>query len=309
MRTEFGQIYGRSLAVDNNAQNPFDAKLSDNIKLGGDFRGGLQASQTPGETDQNSFQTKRANIYIHAQLLENLTVYIDQQFSPANENRTSWLMWQTTDREKYLRLGQFYLPYGLRLEDDSAFIRQVSGINFATADNGVEFGWDKNNWSSQLAISNGTAGAAENNQEKQFSLRLAYIKPNWRLGSSFNQNEAATVRREMFNIFATINYLDIEWLFEIDQIKDRDDTTSERLISFFEINKEIVKGHNLKLSFEYDDPDTNINEDERTRNSIIWEYFPTAQIQLRSGFRDGEGIPQKADDNLNEFFVNLHAWF
>ena len=280
MRTDFGQIYGQSLAADKQLQTPFSSRVSDNIRLGANFRGGLLASDTNNESSQNSFQIKRANIYIHAQLIDNLSFYIDQQLAPANENRTAWIKYQSADSEKYVRAGQFYLPYGLRLEDDSAFIRQVTGINFATADNGIEYGWEKNNWSTQFSITNGTAGAAENNPDKQISLRLVYIKPDWRLGTSFNHNESTDIRREMSNIFAMLNYLDIEWLFEIDQIKDISDITSERFVSFFELNKEIIKGHNIKLSFEYDDPDTNINEDERTRNSIVWEYFSSASVTV-----------------------------
>lgn len=309
MRTEFGQIYGRSLAAENPSASAFNASISKNLRMGGDFRGGLQASSIPGEDDQNEIDTRRANIYIHAQLLENLSLYVDQQFAPANENRAAWVKYQSKDAAQYLRVGQFYLPYGVRLEDDTAFIRQVTGVNFATADNSIEFGWDKHNWSTQLAISNGTAGATENNTEKQISYRLAYIDTIWRAGFSLNDNKGLNSERQMFNIFATLNLLDSEWIFEVDRIKDTETSTTEGLITFFEFNKEIIKGHNLKLSFEFYDPDIDIDEDERTRNSIAWEYFPAPQIQFRTGFRDGEGIPQRTIDNLNEIFVNLHAWF
>jgi len=307
MRTEFGQIYGRSLASSATDAPVFSASLSDNIRMGGDFRGGFQSSQTPGEDNQNSFDTKRANIYLNAQLIENLSFYVDQQLAPANENRAAWIKYQSSDY--YLRAGQFFIPYGLRLEDDTAFIRQITGINFASADNGIELGWDINNWSSQFSLTNGTAGATENNEDKQASIRLAYITPTWRLGMSLNNNKSPTVSREMFNLFAMFNFWQAEWLFEIDQIRDTETQTLTRQLLFFEVNKEIIKGHNLKLTLEFDDPDSEIDEDERTRNSLVWEHFPRPHLQIRTGFRDSEGIPQKPQDNLNEFFVNLHAWF
>ena len=307
MRTDFGQIYGHSLASSGSETSAFSASLSDSIHMGGDFRGGLQNSRTPGEKNQSSFETKRANIYLHAQLLENLSFYVDQQLAPANENRTAWVKYQASNY--YLRAGQFFIPYGIRLEDDTAFIRQITGINFATADNGIEIGWDNNNWSSQLALTNGTAGATENNEDKQLSLRLAYITSKWRLGSSVNYNKSPTATRDMFNIFAMASVWNMEWLIELDQIEDTEIQTTKRQLLFVEVNKEIIKGHNLKLTMEFDDPDIDIDEDERTRNSLVWEYFPVPQMQIRTGFRDGEGIPQKPEDNLNEIFMNLHAWF
>ena len=81
------------------------------------------------------------------------------------------------------------------------------------------------------------------------------------------------------------------------------------LFLFVEFNKEVFKGHNLKLTHEAHDPNVDIDEDQRTRNSLVWEYFPIQYLQLRSGVRISEGIPQDPQANSDEFFINLHAWF
>lgn len=309
MRNEVGQAFGRGLAASHDGASYFNSNLSENIKIGGDFRSSLQSVKTPGEENQLSFNTDRASIYLSATLLENLSLYIDQQQAPSNENRTAWAMYQSSDKSYYIRSGKFFTPYGLRLEDDAAFIRQVTGINFATADNGLEFGLDNKSWSSQLSITNGTAGASENNTDKQLSLRVAYIAPNWRFGSSLNTNESPSSSRDMINVFGALKLFNSEWLFELDQIDDETTTPITKQVLFFEVNKEILKGHNLKITFESEDPNTDVEQDQRTRNSIVWEYFPIPHIQIRTGARIKSGIPQKPLDNSDELFINLHAWF
>ena len=55
-----------------------------------------------------------------------------------------------------------FLPYGLRVEDDSAFIRQATGMNFDNSDNGVEYGLRSQNTSANFYIANGTSQASNN---------------------------------------------------------------------------------------------------------------------------------------------------
>ena len=113
----------------------------------------------------------------------------------------------------------------------------------------------------------------------------------------------------MFNLFAAIKWFAAEWLIEVGQIEDSQATSIKQRVFFAEVNKEVTKGHNIKLTLEAHDPNTDVDEDERTRNSLVWEYFPVQQTQLRSGVRLSEGIPQRPQDNTDLVFVELHAWF
>jgi len=127
--------------------------------IGGDFRFNADAFVPPGDDESTlSFETERANIYLESSLVEDrLTLYLDQQFSPAGNNREAWALYSLGDttptNSTYLKVGKMFLPFGLRIQDDTALVRTASGINFLTPDNGVELGFDRNQWSTQIAIS------------------------------------------------------------------------------------------------------------------------------------------------------------
>jgi hypothetical protein len=54
----------------------------------------------------------------------------------------------------FMKAGKLFLPYGLRIEDDSAFIRQATGMNFDNSDHGVEFALDYTNTTVNFFVSN-----------------------------------------------------------------------------------------------------------------------------------------------------------
>lgn len=313
LRNPFGDSYGRhSLAVDTAATVDSDkAQINDFLRFGSDLRASMISRNIPRQSDEVEFNTDRVSVYIAATLIpERLLLYLDQQFSPSSTNREAWLQYTTQSQQWYAKAGRLFLPYGIRLEDDSAFIRRVSGINFTTPDNGIEFGIEKDSWSAQLAISNGSAGGSETNSGKQLSTRLEYITADWRLGSSINHNNADDDDRSMVNMFAATRFWGVEWLFEFDRIRDKTaGIKTDQEVSFAELNWHVSQGHNLKLTLEGHDPDIDVRENERTRTSIVWEYTPIPYLQLRTGLRVAEGIPQLPNDNIDTLFVNIHSWF
>jgi uncharacterized protein YjbI with pentapeptide repeats len=63
------------------------------------------------------------------------------------------------------------LPYGLRIEDDTAFIRQITNINFNTSDIGLELGGSSKDWSAQFAVTNGHGGTLDSDDFSSVSLQ------------------------------------------------------------------------------------------------------------------------------------------
>lgn len=314
-RTVYGNVYGQTElpARKLDMGRIWTGEIGKYFALGGDIRGGFDELDVPGQPSTS--ETELEKLVVYAQLSpfpKYLTLYVDARLRPDDP----------VVREQYARLtlpggrwsvraGDFYLPYGLRLQDDGAFIRQVSGINFNTPDTGWEIGFEQGQWSTQLAVTRGTAGGPEVDSGKQYSLRVARVKPGWRVGASFNLNDAKVGDRQMQNVFAGIKTGPVAWLAEIGYIIDDGTPTGRRQLwtSLVEANYGYRKGHNLKLTYEWFDPDDGVSEDEQTRISAVWEYTPFQFLQGRIGYRSYDGIPQNPVQNREQLFAELHIYF
>ena len=109
------------------------------------------------------------------------------------------------------------------------------------------------------------------------------MKPLWRAGVSVNANDSDAGDRQMQNVFFGLRTGPIAWLAEVDWINDEFVTGAERdsLAGLIEGNWLFRRGHNLKISYDYFDPDTDFDEDHQTRYSALWEYSPMQFLQSR----------------------------
>jgi len=313
-RTRAGAVWGQSGLSETLVDDKiWDGGLHENFSVGADIRSNFNTASEPGQDSSNEFRMEETLLYLEFNLLDDrLLLYVDEQLAPGGaSNREAYPLYWILDRSVYFKAGRFFLPYGLRLEDDTAFIRTVPGINYFTPDTGVETGLEIGPWSGSFAITNGTGGGGEVDTGKQYSLFASYTRPLWRAGASYNYNDVDGGDRVMQNLFAGLKTGPVSWLAEIDYIVDDGAPGGQRKqwMSFLEANTCLSQGHNMKLTFEHFDPDSNIDEDERNRYSIVYEYFPIQFTQLTAGFRFNDGIPQASEQNAEEFFLQLHNFF
>lgn len=287
--------------------------IGEHLALGGNLRANTEWTDVPHQGSRSEFRTEEARLFVEAAVIPGrLSVYVDQRLAPGTAenleaNVRLWLRHGTV----YLKAGRMYLPFGWRLEDDNALVRQLSGINMQTPDSGIEVGYEEGLWSAQLAVSNGTAGGPEGDDGKQFSARLEHVRLRWRAGASFNFNDSAAGTRRVAGLFAGFKLGPTSWLGEIDFVDD--DGLGPRgrqlLASLAEVNWLVRQGHNLKVTFEWLDPDDDVAEDEQTRASLVYEWSPIQFLQLRIGVRRYDGIPQSDFQNRSQAFIQLHGFF
>ena len=114
----------------------------------------------------------------------------------------------------------------------------------------------------------------------------------------------------MFGLFAGLNGA-ISWLAEVDQISDdlSRGVTQDAIAGLIDANWLIRKGHNLKFSHDYLDPNDDQSEDHQVLNSLVWEFTPMQFLQARIGLRSYDSIPQVDTQNRDVFFAEIHAFF
>ncbi len=285
------------------ALNPFMA-------TGGDLRG--DATWTSPSSANSAFNLEQVRLYLGVTMVpERLLFYIDEKVAPdAAVNREAWAMYRFDEGRWYLRAGRMTLPYGLRLQDQQAFVRQVSGINMDTPDDGMELGYLSGPWNAQFAISNGAAGGTESNNGKQYTGMLAYIRDSWRLGISASHNDDSAQRSTAGAVYGGLRTGPVAWLAEADvvDVQPGNLATQHLAAALLEANWHALPGGNLKLTAEWLDPDRDHGGPTDTRYSVVAEYTPIQYLQLRLGARrlDNHGTQSQT---ANQAFLELHAYF
>ena len=315
-RTVFGNVFAQTqLAADRLDTGPdiWTGEINRFLSIGGDVRGQFQATKQPQSASTDAFELEQGRVYASANVIpQRLYVYVDEQVAPGGAlNREAYGVYWSRSHDWYLKAGQMYLPFGFRLQDQTAFVQQITGINMTTPDQGVELGWEHGHWDAQLAITNGTASGPEVDHGKQYSGQLIYVENFWRLGLAANINNAAAGNKSAGGLFGGLRTGPVAWLAQVDVTDDKSlpARSGRQLATLVEANWRIAQGHNLKLTHEYSDPNRSVPNDAQTRYSVVYEMTPIQYVQIRTGFRYSDGIPQNPLEHLKIAFVELHGFF
>jgi len=316
MRTVFGNAFAQTQLAAKKIGSDDDlwtGQVMKFLSVGGNARANYNFTDVPHQGSASEFAVEEARAYLDFGVIPNrLSVYLDQRFAPGNStNLEANVRYWISENSVYVKAGRMYLPFGYRFEDDNAFVRQVSGINMQAPDEGVEVGFEKGSWTTQLAISNGTAGAPEVDNGKQITARTEYVASVWRAGVSAVSNNTDAGDRLGAGLFGAFRTGPVTLIGEIDYIDDDSIGADGRklMATLAEADWKLKQGHNLKFTYEWLEPDRDVDEDEQTRLSLLYEWSPIQFIQLRAGYRMYDGIPQNDLQNRKQAFLQLHGFF
>jgi hypothetical protein len=283
--------------------NMYHGRLNDFVSLGADMRFAYSETRNPGTEDpEKDLSIRSGLLYLQMDMVPNrASLYLDQDVSGTSATRELFVLFDDLWLDGYAKLGRFFQASGYRLQDDNAFIRQFSGFTYGNPATGIELGFEPgpfsfNIWTTSIDEKRGLMGS--------------WIARSGRLGLSYSKDSTIEgSKKTVANVFAGLHFGRFTGLFELDDIVTKTDTevTSQALL--LELDYMITKGANLKLVSETWDPDVDATTDRVDRVSLIYEPFLTQFLQVRIGIRDYTGQSNNDEENQQEVFLEIHAFF
>lgn len=268
----------------------------------------------------NTLRIPEANLYGELMVVrDHLSLYLDEKLGPEGASaREAMILLYGLPYGGYAKAGKILLPYGLRLADDEAFIRQATGFNFGNQDLGVEIGAEPGPAFLAASLSNGTLGGTDDNERKQLTA-TAGVKTRWgRLGASYSWNDGTNATglavRQVGGGFACANVGRLTLLTEADLIVDTERPKGGERTQIFQLALHaeadflIVRGVALRAAFGYHDPDLKVAEDQRTRLALTLDVFPVPFLRVSVTYVVRNDIPQQVQGNADFFLVQLHGF-
>ena len=310
-RTDYGAIFAQTQLPMRPAGTVVRKALTDFLSVGWDLR--LDGSGTfKAATPRTAIELEEAQLYVAARLLEDrVMLYIDQTVGPDRAvAREAFGMVRRLPGNGYAKAGKFLLPYGLRLQDNAEYVRERTGFSYYTPDQGVEVGLEPGPLTVSVALTNGSVGAAENDNGKEITSSAAVIFRHWRVGASASRNSAAGNRRDVMGSFGGVTLGPLALLGEVDYVRDTpaQGDTVRQLAAYAEANWLVRRGLNAKVTYGYLDKNLDVAEDQKVRARFGLEFFPVAFVRLAGFYTLLSDIPQATTD-LDRWSLEAHLLF
>lgn len=311
----------RYLALGANVRTSYTAILQDEPDANGRVDNNRAFRDRLGE---NQLDVTEAVAFLEANLIPDVfTVYVDQRFAPNTDNREVWGMLRLP-WDVYVKGGRMFLPYGLQLQDDTAFIRGgregsvTTGFSFEQQQGAVELGYEGDPFSAAFAVSEGSPGDRDLRVTGSVYAMLTELPVvrNVLLGGSASRTGPDGVESLAFGFFGGAAVGPVTLLAQCDFLEEKSDltgrTTQGTFIHYSEANYLLLDWLNVKVAFDYADDDGDIRQrsnDSENRFSFGIEPFLSRFLQLRLFYRVSNGVRSEPTHNQDLWSAELHAFF
>jgi hypothetical protein len=315
MRSAYAAEY---LLPDEIAMRPYDETsrallehaLSKSVTVGADMR--TLATYSDKRKTDNDFFAMQGDVYLHFRLDPRFSVYFDRGISGSYEVfGTAFVL----PGSGYFKIGRFVPPYGWKIEDHTAFVRETLGYFTppANTDVGLEVGILPGGNSISLAVMNGAPGSVRDTDGKRIYLARAERRTRFgpvrtAVGGSWLQDEAGRIADWTGGPFASISWGPYTWVGECDwQRRDVGQRTTAFATSH-ELSRRIVQGLDLLATYDFHDPDLDRKTGARRRIGLGLDslIYPFLGVLAKENWHDFDGGVDVAGEDYFETQVLFH---
>ena len=323
MRNAFGAQFGREeLPVPGWSE---DSGLEDLSKLlpsflgiGADFRTLYIVRQIPdsssaGSHMDNEFFQMQGDIYFNFRIAKKINLYFMKGLYSGFE---AYGLLHVLPLAGHVKIGKFIPNYGLRMDDHTAFIRkytgfspetgrpEITGLEAAVAPGPVVIGAGVYNAADGFGATGGSEKAFLGRIEGMFGLtEKAFLG----LGANVFRRTQASGSVTLYGGFGTIGLGRLTVIGEGDFLRNATPTgITTGVVLYGEANYTVVDGVDLKVAYDFYDPDKNLKTGATSRYSIGAEFFPISGVEVRPMYRIVKEDP--TDLKNNEFHLLFHIY-
>jgi hypothetical protein len=307
----------------------FSTAITPNLSYGADFRT-LYFYEANNKT--SSVFQMQGDLYLNFRLNRQFLLYVDKELYNGFE---VFGLAKVLPLDGYFKVGQFIPSYGTKIDDHTTFIRggpyfplnpaianYPQGLVFGERNGlhpqqtGIEAGISPSIFSLQVGLFNGypNSGTSGTNATKFKTITVrgdATIQSeliNVNVGGSFynDPNPDPTEKATFYGGFGSITVLKSLTLNgEFDYIQTPvAGVTTTGFMSYTELNYVLVNGVDLKLGYDFYDPDKNLKTGSEARTNVGAEFFLMSGVEVRPLYRFN--LEQPTEINNDEFDLMFH---
>jgi len=330
MRQTYGVQYGReTLPVPTWSEEfgleDFSTKLTDFASIGADFRTLYFYQQNPDTgappksvTGSNAFWQMQGDIYMNFRLAKKIAIYLDKGLYSGFE---IFGLLNILPGNGHIKVGKFAPNYGLKLDDHRAYVRQFTGFS-AEVDpsrssfvlTGGEVGFAPGPISITGGVYNATDGfgAGTGNNKALLGRAEGMFKASEDLnigigGNVFTKKNAAGLRTTLYGGFGSLSYENLTLLGEANLIENKSSATKVTgIVTFVELDYVVTPGLDIKVGYDFYDPDKDLKTGSMSKYSIGLEFFPISGVELRPVYHIVKDEPKDIKNDEFQFLVHFY---
>lgn len=319
MRSPLGVQYGRDdLPMETYKErfqlDDFSTRITDFLSYGANFRFlAFSQQKTLGgsTTTRTSFFPMQADVFFNFAISKKINLYANPAFGLFSRYEIFGIA-KVLPASGYVKIGRFYPSYGLRVDDHTSFVREITPFrNHQGQDAGIEIGVSPGAFNVVVALMNGSGSdrtstrplAYLSNAWTQFSLGVV----NMLVGASTYDNNTSGNQIHLLGGYAVVSYDEnLTILVDYEQMKGNAaelKVNSERRTSplvnpfntsrqnlqqralYVEADYMLTPGVDLKLAYDFFDPDTRYKTGRAVRYGVGVELFPVSGVEVRPMLR------------------------